>query len=82
MIKKYKSIKPPIEAVKLTRENIKEVHNWTESQGAVGSMVFLISTLEGDMLAEVGDYIIKGLKGEFYPCKPDIFEKSYEVIDE
>lgn len=42
-----------------------------------------IETLEGIMKASVGDYIIKGVNGEFYPCKPDIFEKIYErVIDE
>lgn len=41
-----------------------------------------IETLEGIMKASVGDYIIKGVNGEFYPCKPDIFEKTYErVID-
>jgi hypothetical protein len=39
-----------------------------------------IYTLEGEMKADVGDWIIKGIKGEFYPCKPDIFEKSYEQI--
>lgn len=38
----------------------------------------VIKTLEGDMRAEVGDWIIKGVKGEFYPCKPDIFEATYE----
>ena len=42
-----------------------------------------IETLEGIMKASVGDYIIKGVNVEFYPCKPDIFEKTYErVIDE
>lgn len=40
-----------------------------------------INTLEGDMKVSVGDYIIKGLRGEFYPCKPDVFEKKYEVIE-
>lgn len=40
----------------------------------------LISTLEGEMQASVGDYIIKGVNGEFYPCKPDIFEKTYEAV--
>ena len=38
----------------------------------------IIQTLEGDMQVGVGDYIIKGVKGEFYPCKPDIFEMTYE----
>lgn len=42
-----------------------------------------VETLEGIMKASVGDYIIKGVNGEFYPCKPDIFEKTYErVTDE
>ena len=41
-----------------------------------------INTLEGVMTAAVGDYIIKGVNGEFYPCKPDIFEKTYEKVNE
>ena len=41
----------------------------------------LIETLEGKMRADVGDWIIKGVKGEFYPCKPDIFEATYELAD-
>lgn len=39
-----------------------------------------INTLEGTMTAEPGDYIIKGIKGEFYPCKPDIFRATYEPV--
>lgn len=41
----------------------------------------LIATLEGVMQAKPGDYIIQGVEGEFYPCKPDIFEKTYEVVE-
>lgn len=41
-----------------------------------------IKTLEGVMRGEIGDYIIKGIKGEIYPCKPDIFEASYERVEE
>lgn len=40
-----------------------------------------IETLEGDMLVSDGDYIIKGVKGEFYPCKPDIFLATYDLVD-
>lgn len=40
----------------------------------------VIHTLEGDMVAENGDWIIRGVKGEFYPCKPDIFEATYEKV--
>lgn len=47
---------------------------WTETGG------MLIVTLEGDMLARVDDWIIKGVKGEFYPCKPDIFAATYEPV--
>ena len=39
-----------------------------------------IQTLEGEMKASIGDFIIKGVQGEFYPCKPDIFEKTYEKV--
>lgn len=42
----------------------------------------IIKTLEGSHLARQGDFIIKGVNGEFYPCKPDIFEKTYERVDE
>lgn len=41
-----------------------------------------INTLEGTMTANCGDYIVKGVKGEFYPCKPDIFSETYEEVDE
>lgn len=40
-----------------------------------------IQTLEGGHIVCSGDYIIKGVKGEFYPCKPDIFEQTYELIE-
>lgn len=42
---------------------------------------WLIRTLEGDHIGNVGDYIIRGVKGELYPCKPDIFEHTYEVVE-
>ena len=41
---------------------------------------YYIPTLEGNMFIEPGDWIIKGIKGEFYPCKPDIFEATYEAV--
>ena len=43
--------------------------------------VLVIETLEGTMRADFGDYIIKGVNGEFYPCKPDIFEQTYELVE-
>ena len=47
----------------------------------LGKVSIEIPTLEGVMEAQVGDYIIKGVNGEFYPCKPDIFEKTYEKVE-
>jgi hypothetical protein len=40
-----------------------------------------IETLEGNMYISDGDFVIKGIKGEFYPCKPDIFEQTYELVE-
>ncbi len=42
----------------------------------------IIETLEGDMRGDVGDYLIRGVQGELYPCKPDIFKATYELVEE
>jgi hypothetical protein len=47
-----------------------------------GLISISVDTLEGELHATVGDWIIKGIKGEFYPCKPDIFEATYERVGE
>ena len=46
-----------------------------------GKPIMKIQTLEGDMTASLGDWIIKGVKGEFYPCKPEIFAETYETAE-
>lgn len=51
-----------------------------ESNHAYYLQSVIIRTLEGTMAVDIGDWIIKGIKGEFYPCKPDIFELTYEPI--
>lgn len=51
---------------------------WEVGKGAP-HVIMKIHTLEGDHECTVGDFIIKGVNGEFYPCKPDIFEKTYEL---
>jgi len=61
------------------------VNYWCDEfgcDGADGSHYISIETLEGRMLANPGDFIIKGVSGEFYPCKPDIFAKTYEEVSE
>ena len=57
-----------------------EGEDWWSSIGGGGTIT--IPTLEGDLTAQPGDYIIKGIAGEFYPCKPDIFEATYELVEE
>jgi hypothetical protein len=54
-----------------------EIATWANATLAKVGMV--IYTQEGPKLAQEGDWIIKGVKGEFYPCKPDIFEETYEL---
>jgi hypothetical protein len=80
---KYRKKPVEIEAIRWTGENEFEVSRF------VGHKMFfndlrepVIETLEGNMRTEIGDYIIKGVAGEFYPCKPDIFTKTYEKTEE
>ena len=68
-----------IEAVRWDGSNENEIQAFIGGylKRVIGDMLF-IGTLEGIMCASVGDYIIKGVKGEFYSCKPDIFAETYE----
>lgn len=94
MIQKYTKKPVTIEAVQLNTnyDSIVECVEFVFNIGMDSSMIgeaatvkkvqeeggFLIPTLEGDMKASFGDFIIKGVKGEFYPCKPDIFYATYD----
>jgi hypothetical protein len=93
MIKRY--IKKPviIEAIQWTGKNLREVIDftgwhpsaserwtWEEYYEIVEEHGLKIFTLEGSYIASIGDFIIKGVSGEFYPCKPDIFVKTYEDV--
>lgn len=82
MIKKY--VKKPviIEAIQWTGENLSEIDKFVQAKVQKRALVLIIPTLEGKMHASLGDYIIKGVNGEFYPCKPDIFDKTYEEVTE
>lgn len=94
---KYRKKPVVIEAIQWTRENELILSEWlfkkdefdkvdwsltTDDKGKVIIDKITIKTLEGVMEASIGDYIIKGVNGEFYPCKPDIFEKTYEVVED
>lgn len=81
MPKKYRKKPVVIEAVQWTGDNDKEVQDFTgNDQYFAEPGELMIKTLEGVMLASIGDYIIKGVQGEFYPCKPGIFEATYEMV--
>lgn len=95
---KYRKKPVVIEAIRLTTDNFDVVcdfmggtpvpkHNpdfGIDENGNTNEpyLGVYIETLEGKMLANYGDYIIKGVNGEFYPCKPDIFEKTYDKADD
>lgn len=93
---KYRKKPVVIEAIKWTGDNlielikfmncvIQEVDEKREYMLYEGAIlvkdVLYIKTLEGEHIASVGDWIIKGIKGEFYPCKPDVFEMTYDFYD-
>jgi hypothetical protein len=82
-VAKYTKKPVTIEALQWTGENIDEVAEFCPVcyfRETKGESKLTISTLEGPMSATIGDYIIKGVKGEFYPCKPDIFELTYTKL--
>ena len=79
---KFRTKPCEIEAVQWTGENLTEILRFTNTQNIdITSGVPVIKKLEGDMRANVGDYIIRGLRGEYYPCKPDVFQKKYEPCE-
>lgn len=68
----------PVEAIQYTGDNLLSVTQFAKAHFYINSKGMLyISTLEGDMLCDKGSYIIRGVDGEYYPCRKDIFEKTY-----
>jgi len=96
LVMKFRKKPVVIEAVKWTGENLFDVisfmgqkpdlrcdiasDRWDDYRAIVKRDGLIIKTLEGQHLASIGDWIIKGVQGEFYPCKPDIFEATYESV--
>lgn len=83
---KYRKKPVVIEAVQIRPENETELFAFFLRTKApfeiIGPWTFVIHTLEGNMIASLGDWLIEGVKGEVYPCKPNIFEMTYEAIEE
>lgn len=83
---RYRKKPVMIEAVQFTRDTVEDVKGfcpvlYPQVRNEQVEFAF-VQTLEGQVTASLGDYIIKGVDGEFYPCKPDIFRKTYEVVRE
>lgn len=82
---KYRKIPIVIEAIQWTGDNYEEVCEFVGKRLDIATgyndVGLMIRTLEGTMFASQGDYIIRGIKGEYYPCKPDIFEETYEEAE-
>jgi hypothetical protein len=82
---KFRKKPVEIEAAKWTGKNQGALMQWVERMGGRAHWRFdgddlYIKTLEGEMHAAKGDWIIRGVKGEYYPCKPDIFESTYDFV--
>lgn len=78
---KYRKKPVVIDAIRWDGRNLLELVGFVDDESVlvdVGNI--FIRTLEGYMEISNGDYIIKGVKGEFYPCKPDVFEMTYEGV--
>lgn len=80
MIKKYRKKPVTIEAIQWNGGNLSEIRDFMRSTVVNHGSVLIIPTLEGNMYASLNDYIIKGVNGDFYPCKPYIFVKTYEEV--
>ena len=76
-------IKKPvvIDAVQFTGTNYSEIREFINSEFEIKCNGIIIRTLEGDHLARPSDYIIKGVKGEFYPCREEIFNLTYDKVE-
>ena len=81
---KYRKKPVVVEAVQWNGSNVSEISVFigTDVNARYVGDTVIIPTLEGDMTASKGDWIIRGVNGEYYPCKPDVFAKTYEPVTE
>lgn len=79
---KYRKKPVVIEAMQWYGRDLSELSAFCCKGLVAGSGAIWLITLEGPLKISAGDYVIKGVKGEVYPCKPDIFEKTYELCEE
>lgn len=79
-VQKFRKKPVEVEAIQLRISNVDWIAVWCGGIEVEDVVAVDVPTLEGIMRASDGDWVIKGIKGEFYPCKPDIFEASYEKV--
>ncbi len=82
---KYRKKSVVIEAMEFTDKTKDQVYNFVRCNKAAGfnaetKPILIVQTLSGDVTVDIGDYVLKGVNGEFYPCKADIFKKTYEAV--
>ena len=81
MIKEYVKI-ATVKALQVTPDNHEEVKEFAYPQSVGFGLFHVIDTLEGEMFAPFGHYLIRGVEGEIYACEPNIFNKTYELLGE
>lgn len=81
-VRRYRKRPVEVDAVQVTPSNRGFVAKWSGASISEDRSDMTISTLEGDMKLEVGDYVVKGVAGEFYPVKAAIFRDTYERVTE
>ena len=86
---KYRKKPVVIEAMQWTGDNIQDIMDFMRpekprymAEFSNADEILGIQTLEGEVVAQIGDWVIRGVQGEYYPCKPDIFEATYDPCDE
>ena len=82
MIKKYREKPVTIEAIQWDGENLSEIDKFTQGKVKKHESVLIVPARYGEMYASLNDYIIKDVNGNLYPCKSDIFAKTYEEVIE
>lgn len=85
MVLKIRKKPVEVEAMQFTEDNKDQVFSWVSCNKVpvldeYNNPALKIQTLEGEMIAKLGDFIIKGVEDEYYPCKPDIFHETYDIL--
>lgn len=82
-IRRFRKRPIPLEVIEITAENIEDIKKWSSADRPIDITITLgVKTLEGVLEGNHGGYLIKGVRGEVYVCEKEIFEETYELVDE